>query len=54
MRPSISWSKISTQLMRSGSDSVSIERGGIHSAFVLRDPDGNKVTVNSSHVVGDV
>jgi len=31
-----------------------IERGRIHSAFVLRDPDGNNVTVNSSHVVGDV
>jgi catechol 2,3-dioxygenase-like lactoylglutathione lyase family enzyme len=31
-----------------------IDRGRIHSAFVLRDPDGNTVTVNSSHVVGDV
>ena len=39
---------------RLGLDVSPIERGRIHSAFVLRDPDGNKVTVNSSHVVGDV
>ena len=31
-----------------------IEHGRIHSAFVLRDPVGNNVTVNSSHVVGEV
>jgi catechol 2,3-dioxygenase-like lactoylglutathione lyase family enzyme len=37
-----------------GLDVSPIERGRIHSAFVLRDPDGNRVTVNSSHVVGDV
>jgi hypothetical protein len=28
-------------------------RNARHSAFVLRDLDGNRVTVNSSHVVGD-
>lgn len=39
---------------RLGLDVSPIERGRIHSAFVLRDPDGNNVTVNSSHVVGDV
>ena len=39
---------------RSGLDVSPIERGRIHSAFVLRDPDGTTVTVNSSHVVGDV
>jgi catechol 2,3-dioxygenase-like lactoylglutathione lyase family enzyme len=31
-----------------------IERGRIHSAFTVRDPDGHVVTVNSSHVVGSV
>jgi catechol 2,3-dioxygenase-like lactoylglutathione lyase family enzyme len=39
---------------RLGLDVSPIKRGRIHSAFVLRDPDGNNVTVNSSHVVGDV
>lgn len=39
---------------RSGLDVSPIERGRIHSAFVLRDPDGTSVRVNSSHVVGDV
>jgi hypothetical protein len=39
---------------RLGLDVSPIERGRIHSAFVLRDPNGNNVTVNSSHVVGDV
>jgi catechol 2,3-dioxygenase-like lactoylglutathione lyase family enzyme len=37
-----------------GLDISAIERGRIHSAFVLRDPDGHRVTVNSSHVVGEV
>jgi catechol 2,3-dioxygenase-like lactoylglutathione lyase family enzyme len=37
-----------------GLDISAIERGRIHSAFVLRDPDGYRVTVNSSHVVGEV
>ena len=39
---------------RLGLDVSPIERGRIHSAFVVRDPDGTNVTVNSSHVVGDV
>ena len=37
-----------------GLDPSPIERGRIHAAFTLRDPDGYRVTVNSSHVVGDV
>ena len=39
---------------RLGLDVSPIERGRIHSAFVLRDPDATTITVNSSHVVGDV
>jgi catechol 2,3-dioxygenase-like lactoylglutathione lyase family enzyme len=39
---------------RLGLDVSPIEHGRIHSAFVLRDPDGNNITVNSSHVVGEV
>lgn len=31
-----------------------IEHGGIHAMFTVRDPDGRRVTVNSSHVVGEV
>jgi len=31
-----------------------IERGRIHASFTVRDPNGYRVTVNSSHVVGDV
>ena len=37
-----------------GLDLSPIERGRIHAAFTLRDPDGYRVTVNSSHVVGEV
>jgi catechol 2,3-dioxygenase-like lactoylglutathione lyase family enzyme len=37
-----------------GLDVSAIERGRIHSAFTVRDPDGYRVTVNSSHVVGEV
>jgi len=37
-----------------GIDVSPIEHGRIHSAFVVRDPDGHRVTVNSSHVVGEV
>jgi catechol 2,3-dioxygenase-like lactoylglutathione lyase family enzyme len=37
-----------------GLDPTPIERGRIHSAFTMRDPDGYRVTVNSSHVVGEV
>jgi hypothetical protein len=39
---------------RLGLDVSPIQRGRIHSAFVLRDPDGTAITVNSSHVVGAV
>jgi catechol 2,3-dioxygenase-like lactoylglutathione lyase family enzyme len=31
-----------------------IEHGNIHAAFTVRDPDGYRVTVNSSHVIGEV
>ncbi len=37
-----------------GLDPSPIERGRIHSAFTVVDPDGYRVTVNSSHVVGEV
>jgi len=37
-----------------GLDLSPIERGRIHAAFMMRDPDGYRVTVNSSHVVGEV
>jgi catechol 2,3-dioxygenase-like lactoylglutathione lyase family enzyme len=37
-----------------GLDPSPITRGRIHTSFTVRDPDGYLVTVNSSHVVGDV
>lgn len=37
-----------------GLDPSPIERGRIHSSFTLRDPNGYRVKVNSSHVVGEV
>jgi catechol 2,3-dioxygenase-like lactoylglutathione lyase family enzyme len=37
-----------------GLDPSPIEHGRIHSAFTVVDPDGYRVTVNSSHVVGEV
>jgi catechol 2,3-dioxygenase-like lactoylglutathione lyase family enzyme len=37
-----------------GLDPSPITDGNIHSSFTVRDPDGYCVTVNSSHVVGDV
>jgi catechol 2,3-dioxygenase-like lactoylglutathione lyase family enzyme len=37
-----------------GLDPSPIERGRIHAAFTMRDPDGYRLTVNSSHVVGEV
>jgi catechol 2,3-dioxygenase-like lactoylglutathione lyase family enzyme len=37
-----------------GLDPSPITRGRIHSSFTVRDPDGYRVTVNSSHVAGDV
>jgi catechol 2,3-dioxygenase-like lactoylglutathione lyase family enzyme len=39
---------------KSGLDVSPIERGRVHTFFVLQDPNGYRVTVNSSHVVGDV
>ena len=37
-----------------GLDPSPIESGQFHTAFTLRDPDGYRVTVHSSHVVGEV
>jgi catechol 2,3-dioxygenase-like lactoylglutathione lyase family enzyme len=37
-----------------GLDPSPIERGRFHAAFTVRDPDGYRVAINSSHVVGDV
>ena len=37
-----------------GLDLSPIEHGRIHAAFMMCDPDGYRVTVNSSHVVGEV
>jgi catechol 2,3-dioxygenase-like lactoylglutathione lyase family enzyme len=37
-----------------GLDPSPITHGSIHSSFTVRDPDGYRVTVDSSHVVGDV
>jgi catechol 2,3-dioxygenase-like lactoylglutathione lyase family enzyme len=37
-----------------GLDPSPIEQGRIHASFTVRDPNGYRVTVNSSHVVGDV
>ena len=37
-----------------GLDPSPIESGRIHSAFTVRDPDGYVVTVNNSHVMGEV
>jgi catechol 2,3-dioxygenase-like lactoylglutathione lyase family enzyme len=42
------------QWLERGLDPSPIERGRIHSAFTVSDPDGYRVTVNSSHVVGTV
>jgi catechol 2,3-dioxygenase-like lactoylglutathione lyase family enzyme len=37
-----------------GLEPSAIERGRIHAAFMIADPDGWVLTVNSSHVVGTV
>jgi catechol 2,3-dioxygenase-like lactoylglutathione lyase family enzyme len=42
------------QSEKRGLDPSPIERGRIHATFTVRDPDGYRVTINSSHVVGDV
>jgi catechol 2,3-dioxygenase-like lactoylglutathione lyase family enzyme len=42
------------QYQARGIEPSPIEQGRIHSMFTVRDPDGRRVTVNSSHVVGEV
>ena len=37
-----------------GLDVSPIEKGPIHEAFTVTDPDGNTITVNSTHVLGPV
>ncbi len=37
-----------------GYEPTEIERGRIHDRFVVRDPAGTAVTINSSHVIGTV
>jgi catechol 2,3-dioxygenase-like lactoylglutathione lyase family enzyme len=37
-----------------GLDPSPIEHGRIHASFSVRDPDGYRVTINSSHVIGEV
>jgi catechol 2,3-dioxygenase-like lactoylglutathione lyase family enzyme len=37
-----------------GLDPSPIEHGRIHASFTVRDPNGYRVTVSSSHVVGEV
>jgi catechol 2,3-dioxygenase-like lactoylglutathione lyase family enzyme len=39
---------------REGLEVSEIRHGSIHDQFVVTDPDGNHITVNSSHVVGTV
>ena len=37
-----------------GREPSAIEHGTIHASFTVRDPDGYRLTVNSSHVIGEV
>ncbi len=37
-----------------GLDPSPIERGPIHATFTVHDPDGYRVAIRSSHVVGEV
>ena len=37
-----------------GLEPSAIDHGRIHNYFFVTDPDGHRVTVNSSHVVGEV
>jgi catechol 2,3-dioxygenase-like lactoylglutathione lyase family enzyme len=37
-----------------GLEPSAVEKGRIHNAFTIRDPDGRVVTFNSTHVVGPV
>jgi catechol 2,3-dioxygenase-like lactoylglutathione lyase family enzyme len=43
-----------TEWSARGLDPSPIDRGRIHDAFTVRDPDGYVVTVNNSHVSGEV
>lgn len=43
-----------TRWRTSGLDPSPIEHGRIHNSFTVRDPDGYRVAVSSSHVVGEV
>ena len=43
-----------TRYAAAGLDPTPIEQGRNHTAFTVSDPDGYLVTVNSSHVVGEV
>jgi catechol 2,3-dioxygenase-like lactoylglutathione lyase family enzyme len=45
---------VHTQWSNSGLDPSPIEHGPIHAGFIVRDPDGYRVTIRSSHVVGEV
>jgi catechol 2,3-dioxygenase-like lactoylglutathione lyase family enzyme len=45
---------IRSQWQARGLQPSEIQRGRIHSAFTVCDPDGYRITVNSSHVVGAV
>lgn len=42
------------ELTAAGLDPTPIERGGIHSSFVVVDPSGVSITVTSSHAMGPV
>lgn len=41
-------------LTAAGLEPSPVERGGIHSSFVLSDPSGTAVTITSSHAMGPV
>jgi catechol 2,3-dioxygenase-like lactoylglutathione lyase family enzyme len=43
-----------TRWSAQGLEPSPINHGSIHSMFTVRDPDGYRLTVNSSHVVGPV
>ena len=42
------------EFVERGLDPSPIRRGRIHASFTLLDPDGTRVTINSSHVAGEV
>jgi catechol 2,3-dioxygenase-like lactoylglutathione lyase family enzyme len=41
-------------IAEAGLEPSAVEKGRIHHAFTIRDPDGRAVTFNSTHVVGPV